>query len=165
MSLRLRPWSLRLALPFIKRVHRRLPDLHVAMWAISVRRGADVVGCAVVGSPARAWMEDDAVLCVARVAVIEGHPNACSMLYGACSRAAKAMGAEDLVTYTHADETGISLKAAGWVDAGMTKGGESHRPSRPRGPVVDARPKRRWFAPWGMRARAVGDATLDRDAT
>jgi hypothetical protein len=143
------------ALPFVARVHRRLPKVQGAMWAISARVGDEVIGCALVGNPARMWMEDSAVLAVLRVAVIEGNRNACSMLYGACSRAAQAMGAEDLVTYTEGDETGVTLKAAGWVDAGMTDGGEHDRPSRQRKPAVNADPKRRWLAPWGKRAKAI----------
>lgn len=109
---------------------------------------------AIVGHPARVWMTDG-VLAVLRVAVIDGVPNGCSKLLGACAAAAKAMGATDLVTYTLADEPGTSLRAAGWVEAGQTDGGEHTRPNRPRAPAVDARPKRRWFAPWGARAKGL----------
>ena len=52
-------------------------------------------------------------------------------------------------------EPGTSLRAAGWLYAGLTKGGEHDRPSRRRGPSVEAGRKHRWFAPWGMRARAL----------
>jgi len=93
-------------------------------------------------------MKELAVLCVLRVAAMEGYPNACSMLYGACSRAAKAMGADRLVTYTHGDEHGTSLKASGWIDDGFTDGGEYTRPSRQRKLAIDPHPKRRWLAPW-----------------
>lgn len=147
MSLTLRPWTVKAALPFVRQVHRRLPRLQGALWAVAVRSAGEVVGCAVVGHPARELM-DRGVLAVSRVAVIEGHKNACSMLYGACSRAARGMGAEALVTYTHEDEHGTSLKASGWIRGGLTEGGEYSRPSRARGAVVDAKPKRRWWAPW-----------------
>jgi hypothetical protein len=130
------------------------------MWAVSVVSDvidaevmSDVIGVAIVGAGARVW--NGRVLNVQRVAVLEGWPNACSMLYGACARAARAMGAEDLVTYTHGDEPGTTLRAAGWVDGGLTRGGEYNRPSRRRPPQVDAGPKRRWFAPWGIRAKAA----------
>lgn len=155
MALRLRPWTVKKALPFVRDVHRRLPRVQGALWAVSIREELEVVGVALVGHPAREWMEDDATLAVIRVAVREGHANGCSMLYGACSRAARAMGAENLVTYTHIDEPGTSLRAAGWVDGGLTKGEEQNRPSRRRGPVVDARPKRRWWAPWSAKAQAL----------
>ena len=70
------------------------------------------------------------------------------MLYGACSRAARAMGATGLVTYTHLDEHGASLKASNWIYGGNTDGGEHSRPSRPRALAIDPLPKRRWWAPW-----------------
>lgn len=84
MSLRLRPWTVKAALPFVRKVHRRLPKVQGAMWAVSVREGWSVVGCALVGHAARLLSEDYATLAVLRCAVIEGHRNGCSMLYGAC---------------------------------------------------------------------------------
>lgn len=151
-GLRLRPWTVKQALPFVARVHRRLPKIQGAMWAVRAMVGDDTIGVALVARPARAW-DDGSTLMVARVAVIEGHPNACSMLYGACSRAARAMGADNLVTYTHGDESGTSLKAAGWIYAGRTDGGEHDRPSRSRKHAVDATPKHRWFAPWSAKVQ------------
>lgn len=153
--MRLRPYTVTAALEFVKRTHRRLPDLQGAMWAVSVRKGTDVVGVALVGNPARLLMEDNATLGVLRVAVIEGNPNACSMLYGSCSRAGKAMGADNMVTYTHGDELGTSLRAAGWIFGGLTDGGEYGRPSRQRELAVDPLPKVRWWAPWSVRAQGL----------
>jgi hypothetical protein len=150
----LRPWTVRQALPFVARVHRRLPYVQGALWAVRVVDGEETVGCAVVGHPARSWMDMD-VLGVLRVAVMPGIVNGCSMLYGACSRAARAMGATDLVTYTHEDEPGVSLRAAGWVDAGLTGGGEWSRETRQRAMAVDPSPKRRWLAPWGRMAQEL----------
>jgi hypothetical protein len=151
LALRLRPVTVKRAIPFVGKVHRRLPRIQGAMWAVSVRDGDALVGVALVGHPARKLAEDG-TLAVLRVAVIEGARNACSMLYGACSRAAKAMGAPNLVTYTHGDEHGSSLKASGWVDGGLTDGGEWNSPSRQRALAIDPLPKRRWWAPWSERA-------------
>lgn len=148
--LRLRICTLRQALPFVRRVHRRLPKIQGGMFATSVWVGSEIVGVAIVGTPARKLMGD--TLQVLRVAVIEGNRNGCSMLYGACSRAARALGAENLVTYTHGDEDGTSLKAAGWIDGGLTDGGEWSRDGRPRQLALDPEPKRRWWAPWSKRA-------------
>jgi hypothetical protein len=136
-------------LPFVRDIHRRLPRVQGAMWAVSDVDDGNIVGVALVGHPARELMTD--TLSVLRVAVIEGHPNVCSMLYGSCSRAAKAMGADNLVTYTHGDEHGASLKASNWISDGMTDGGEYSRPSRHRALAVDSSPKRRWWAPWSAR--------------
>lgn len=148
--LRLRPCTVKAALPFVRKHHRRLPKLQGALWAVSVFLADDMVGVAVVGHPARLLMPD--TLAVLRCAVIEGTPNACSMLYGSCSRSAKGMGAENLVTYTHLDEHGTSLRAAGWIEDGETDGGEWIRESGPqRSLAIDPLPKRRWFAPWSLR--------------
>ena len=57
------------------RVHRRLPRVQGAMIAISVRKSADIVGCALIGHPARGWMQDHATLAVLRVAVLDGYPH------------------------------------------------------------------------------------------
>jgi hypothetical protein len=42
-------------------------------------------------------------------------PNVASALLGASARIAKAMGAARIITYTLESESGISLRAAGWV--------------------------------------------------
>lgn len=150
MSLAIRPITITQALKWNLETHRRRPRLQGAMWAVAVERAGVVVGVAIVGRPAR-LIDDGHTLTVARVAVVEGDaaPNgnkgACSKLYGACARAAKAMCAR-LFTYTDLDEPGTSLRAAGWIDDGETRGG-----------VVDGREgrqleiepcrKRRWRAP------------------
>ena len=153
MKLRLAPCTVSAARAFVKRVHRGLPKVQGAMWAVQVCAGEETRGVALVGNPVGAWA--DRTLAVLRVAVVEGTPNACSMLYGACSRAARAMGADNLVTYTHADEHGASLRASGWVYGGTTAGGEHDRPNRPRLPAIDPFPKNRWWAPWSLRARCA----------
>lgn len=155
MSLRLRPWTVKRAhaLAFVKATHRRLPNVQGAMWCVSVRDGADIVGVALVGWPSQEQTTDEMDhLRVLRVAVKEGHKNACSMLYGAAWRAARAMGATNMDTFTHLDEPGTSLRGAGWIEDGLTKGGEHSRVSRPRKATVDARPKRRWWAPGSEKA-------------
>ena len=167
----LRPWTMKQAKRWVREVHRRLPRLQGGLWAVRVEQAGKVVGAAVVGHAAR-LLADREVLCVLRVAVVEGVPNACSMLYGACSRAARAMGAEGLVTYTHTDEPGTSLRAAGWRYGGMTTGGEWCRDGRPRQAALFPERKQRWWAPWshdrlaqdspcpGAAAAAAGGASM-----
>jgi len=77
------------------------------------------------------------------------------MLYGACSKAGKAMGLDGMMTYIHDDETGVSLKAAGWVKDKVTSGGEWTRETRQRGLVEDNKPKVRWWAPWSLQLQAA----------
>jgi hypothetical protein len=148
------PYPVKYAREWICRVHRRIPELTGAMWCVGLWVDGEMRGLAVVGRPNARKLDVAArqripVLCVLRVAVIEGTRNGCSALYGACSKAAKAQGAEGLCTYIHDDEPGTSLRAAGWVqDAAPTSGGEHDRPSRKRKPALDAKPKWRWWAPW-----------------
>ncbi len=69
---------------------------------------------------------------VCRVAS-DGTLNCCSILYGACKRAAFALGYRRVVTYTQADETGASLRASGYrvIASRPSRPGWS-APSRPR---------------------------------
>ena len=162
-NLRLRPWTVKRAdaLAFVAATHRRRPKVQGAMWCVSVRSDAEIVGVALVGWPARAQSSDEIdTLCVLRVAAKtdetgRGIKNVCSMLYGACWKAARAMGTESMVTFTDLDEPGVSLRAAGWIEDGVTNGGEWSRPSRKRNKAVNAEPKRRWWAPGSKRAPAV----------
>ena len=62
----------------------------------------------------------------------DGTKNACSMLYGAAWRAAKALGYRRLITYTLPAEGGASLKASGWNLVGERGGGNWNVKSRPR---------------------------------
>jgi hypothetical protein len=75
-------------------------------------------------------------------------PNACSMLYAACWRAARALGYRRLITYTQHTETGASLRAAGWhVIAERPARAGWDRPSRPRqGKGTDHIPRTLWEA-------------------
>ena len=73
-----------------------------------------------------------------------GERNACSMLYGASWRAARAMGYRRLITYTLDTEPGASLRGAGWRCVGQAGGGSWSRKNRPR---IDKHPtqcKFRW---------------------
>ena len=65
------------------------------------------------GRPVARHYDDGQTLEVHRVAT-DGHKNANSMIYGALTRAAFALGYTRVITYTQADESGASLRAAGW---------------------------------------------------
>lgn len=161
-KLRLRPWTVKRAdaLAFVAEVHRRLPKIQGAMWCVSVRSGTEIVGVALVGWPSQEQTTDEMDhLRVLRVAVKDdpanpghGYKGACSMLYGACWRAARAMGVTSMDTHTHLDEPGTSLRAAGWTKGGFTSGGEHSRKGRPRKAAVDPKPKQRWWAPGSEKA-------------
>ena len=105
--------------------------------------------------PVDGLLDDGVTLEVTRVAT-DGAHNACSALYGAIRRAAKALGYTRLVTYTLQEEPGASLRAAGWRQDAEAGGGTWSKPSRPRGDspqlFADAREprsdvKQRWVWP------------------
>lgn len=155
-SIRVRPTTIKAARRWVALLHRRMPRLGQEMWAVALEEDGQTLGVAVVGRPkARAYPQDGRVLEVVRVAVEPGTDCGCSRLYGAVSRAARAMGAEDLLTYTSEDESGTSLRAAGWVPAGMTRCEDWDRKKRPREPGQHVARRMRWWAPWGERGKAA----------
>ena len=89
--------------------------------------------------------DDGLTLEVNRVAT-DGCPNACSALYGAAWRAAKAMGYQRLITYTLPEEGGASLRGAGWRLVGEAGGGKWSREGRPRVDMHPTHGKLRWEA-------------------
>lgn len=97
----------------IRRWHRHNKPVPGAKFCIAVHDGQDVHGCAVVGRPVARHYDDGLTLEVTRVAT-DGTKNASSMLYGAARRATFALGYRRLVTYTRTDESGASLRAAGF---------------------------------------------------
>lgn len=110
--------------------HNRPPIGH--KFSIGAARADVLVGVAIVGRPVAAAYDDGTTLEVIRTAT-DGTHNANSMLYGAAWRAGKALGYRRLITYTQADETGASLRAAGWrviAERPARKGWST--PSRPR---------------------------------
>lgn len=90
-------------------------------------------GAVIVGRPvARLAGSPLEVLEVTRL-VTDGTRNACSLLYAAAARAGKAMGFIRIQTYILDEESGISVRAAGWTDAGLAGGGQwKHTDGKPR---------------------------------
>lgn len=102
-----------------------------------------VHGVAIIGRPVARGLDDGWTLEVTRLCS-DGTPNACSMLYSAAWRAARALGYRKLITYTLASESGTSLRAAGWRIVGEVRGRSWSCKTRPR---VDKHPlqnKIRW---------------------
>lgn len=123
--------------------HRHLKRVQGGLFAACVMDGDSTIGVGLAANPARVWQGTGRFV-IARVAVIEGKPNACSMLYGALCRAGKALGYREAWTYTLPDEPGTSLRAAGFEFMGMTKAEEWDREKRPRNAAVNAEQKKRW---------------------
>ena len=75
-----------------------------------------LAGVAIVGRPVSRYLDDGKTLEVNRLCT-DGTKNACSFLYAAAARAARAMGYQRIITYTLDTEGGASLRAAGWCCA------------------------------------------------
>jgi hypothetical protein len=133
VSLRIVPVDLADAREFVAAHHRHNAPPVGHKFSVGVARDAVLVGVAIVGRPvSRVIQAEGATLEVIRTAT-DGSKNANSMLYGACRRAAFALGYDRLITYTQGDETGGSLLAAGYrVVAQRPPRPGWDTPSRPR---------------------------------
>jgi hypothetical protein len=130
---------------FVAQHHRHHKPMVGCKFCIGVSDGEKIVGVAIVGRPVARGLDDGWTLEVNRVAT-DGTKNACSILYAAAWRAAKAMGYRKVITYILASEPGISLHAAGWKIVGEVKGRSWSCPSRPRIDKHPTQDKIRWQA-------------------
>jgi hypothetical protein len=143
VSLQIVPCGLREANAFVARHHRHHGPDRGHKFSIAVAEGERIVGVVIVGRPKARNLQDGFTLEVTRCCT-DGTPNACSALYGAAWRAAKAMGYWRLVTFTLDTELGGSLKASGWRLVAQSQGGSWSRPSRPRTDRHPLQGKLRW---------------------
>jgi hypothetical protein len=111
--------------------HHRAPQGHKFSIGVHTPDGT-LVGVAIVGRPVARALDEGCTIEVTRLAT-DGTPNACSALYGAVWRTARAAGYHRAITYIQGDEPGTSLRAAGWTkvsDLPPRRGWDT--PSRPR---------------------------------
>src|SRR3990167_2146282 len=144
--LSIQPITLREANAFVEQHHRHHKPVRGCICVVAVNDGNSVVGVAIIGRPVARMLQDGFTAEVLRVCTT-GEMNACSMLYGASWRAAKALGYRRLGTYTLPEEGGASLRAAGWILIGAAGGGSWNCPSRPRVDMHPTQRKLRWEAP------------------
>lgn len=128
---------------YIRANHRHHGPVVGYKFAIGLESAGELVGVAVVGRPVARMLDDGRTAEVTRLCT-DGTPNACSALYAAAWRAAKAMGYRRMVTYILAAEAGTSLRASGWRRAAESAGGTWDRPSRARNDRHPTSPKVRW---------------------
>ena len=151
--LELRPCSLKNACIFVDRFHRHNKPPVGHKFSVACYDGDRLCGVVIVGRPIARCFDDGLTLEVLRNCT-DGTNNACTMLYGAAQRAARALGYKRIITYTLETEHGASLRASNWIDCGLCGGGSWDCPSRPRTLVqttlygteekYDTGPKRRW---------------------
>lgn len=107
----LRPSTLHEANAYVAAWHRHSRPVRGCRFCLAAVESGQVVGVAIVGRPLARALQRPEVAEILRVAT-NGHPNACSFLYGACRKAWQAMGGQVLLTYTLASESGSSLRGA-----------------------------------------------------
>ena len=115
------PMTLREANAFVEQNHRHHGKVVGHKFSIGLSDGDKIVGVAIVGRPVARHLDDGWTLEVNRLCT-DGSRNACSMLYAAAWRAARAMGYKRVVTYILESENGASLRASGWKCVGQAGG-------------------------------------------
>lgn len=129
--LELTPITLREANAFVQTYHRHHKPSQGHKFSIGAMEDGHLVGVAICGRPVSRRMDDGFTLEVNRLCT-DGTKNACSILYGAAYRAAKAMGYHRVITYILESEPGTSLKAAGYLCEGRAGGLEWNGERKPK---------------------------------
>lgn len=114
----IRPITLKSANAFVDQHHRHHKPVVGCKFAIACYNNDNLVGVAICGRPVSRYLDDGLTLEVNRLCT-NGTKNACSFLYSAACRVAKAMGYKLVITYTLQSENGASLKASGFVCDGI----------------------------------------------
>ena len=135
----IQPITLKEAMRFTDEHHRHHHAPQGGLFAVGLAEGEEVVGCAIVGRPVARMLDTGYTAEITRLCVLENHKNACSMLYSACWRAARAIGYTRLITYILDSESGKSLEASNFKLVGVCGGGTWNRPNNGR-PRVDTAP-------------------------
>lgn len=133
VPLHLVPVSFAAACDAVTRWHRHnLPPLRDKFRVGCATADGTLVAVGMAGRPVARHLDDGQTIEITRVSS-DGTQNATSMLYGALTRAAWALGYTRVITYTQADESGASLRGAGWrVIAERPARPGWNSPSRPR---------------------------------
>jgi len=153
MTSELVPLTLAQARRYVADHHRHNEPPIGHRFSIGLERDGELVGVVIAGHPVARKADDGRTIELVRLTTT-GDRNACSRLYGAACRAAAAMGYRLAITYTLVEEPGSSLRAAGFVEDGVTAGhdGWTHSAGpraldRPRlfdPPKMPTGPKTRW---------------------
>lgn len=146
------PLTLAEANALVARLHRHHQPVVGHRFSIGAEHAGQLVGAIIVGRPVARKTDQTFVFEVTRL-VTDGTRNACSFLYSRAARAAEAMGAHSIQTFTLPLEGGASLRAAGWVEEATitpSEGGWNSRDHANDMPLFGVRattvqgPKVRW---------------------
>ena len=142
MSLETVPITLRTANAFVTDYHRHHPAVTGCKFAIGCEDNGKLCGVAICGRPVSRYLDDGRTLEINRLCT-DGTRNACSKLYSASVRIAKAMGYKKVITYILESESGASLKASNFVCEGKA-GGTHWTGKRDKGQDIPNQMKQRW---------------------
>lgn len=123
--------ELRDANAYVTAHHRHHKAVRGHRFSLCCYEGERLCGVAIVGRPRSRRIDQHMTVEVLRLCT-DGTKNACSKLYGACRRAALALGYYRLITYILEHENGKSLLASGFTYCYTNKGGTWNQPGRPR---------------------------------
>lgn len=137
--------TLRAAREYVQTNHRHHRAPQGGLFAVGAEVDGQLVGCAIVGKPVARMLNDHLTVEITRCCT-DGTRNACSFLYRACVRIAQSMGYRRVLTYTLAEESGASLKGAGFKVTRTTRAESWSRPSRGRVDKIPIQQKLRWEA-------------------
>ena len=144
--LRLGAVTQRAAKQFIARHHRHCPPPCGWRYGIAAYNASRLVGVVWVGRPVARLLDFTRIVEVNRLCTLDTPlaKQAASMLLAAAAREAKRRGFCSTITYTLAEESGVSLRAAGWREDGQSRGGTRSRQGRTRSEHAKG-PKTRWI--------------------
>lgn len=151
---RIEPITIGDAKRFVGQNHRHNRPPVSGLFAVGLSLNGVIAAVAIAGRPVARGLQDGYTVEITRLCVTETEPprNACSRLYGACCRAAAALGYRRAFTYTLQSEDAASVKAAGFqMDAELPVRATWNCPARQRTQTDlfgnETRPseaKRRW---------------------
>ena len=140
--MQIQPITFRAACEFVEKHHRHHKPTVGCKFCVGLYEEDTLVGCAICGRPVSRRL-DDGFTCEINRLCTDGSRNACSILYGACCRIAKAMGYRLIITYILESENGASLKASNFICDGSA-GGTHWAGLRDRGQDIPNEMKTRW---------------------
>lgn len=128
----LRTITLKEANRFVALNHRHHLPVRGHKFSLAAYVNDDLHGVAIVGRPLSRVLDDGLTVEVLRLCT-DGYKNACSFLYAAAARAARALGYKRIITYILQSESGVTLMASGFtLDKENCGGGSWDTPSRRR---------------------------------
>ena len=129
------PITLREANDFVEQFHRHngRTARNGGKFAIGASTGDQLVGVAIVGRPVARLLDDGYTAEVTRCCTNDEAPKGTvSFLYSRCWRIWRIMGGRKVVTYTLKNESGASLRGAGWRTVAEVRPGGWNRTGRER---------------------------------